>query len=100
MRRYITLLRQLDPQLIVVEVHEAPPSGFPETSMGGAICARCNCKAGCLQPLLGSDRKSTPLETTLENDRTLLSYEGLREWWVLHFPVFVALCTLLSLPFL
>ena len=82
MRRYITLLRQLDPQLIVVEINEAPPSGFPETSMGGPICARCNCKAGCLQPLLGSDPKSTPLEHTLQNDQRLLSYDGLREWLV------------------
>ena len=82
MRRYITLLRQLDPQLIVVEIHETPPSGFPTTSMGGGICARCNCKAGCLQPLLGSDPKNTPLEETLEKDQSLLSYEGLKHWMI------------------
>jgi acyl-CoA-binding protein len=52
MRRYITLLVQLDPVLVVVEVQEKPPPMFPTTPMGEPICARANCKAGCISPLI------------------------------------------------
>jgi hypothetical protein len=53
----VTLLRQVDPALAVVEVLEKPPAGFPETSWGEPICARANCKGGCLQPLIEAPRR-------------------------------------------
>eukprot|EP00618_Florenciella_parvula_P032154 CAMPEP_0119495936 /NCGR_PEP_ID=MMETSP1344-20130328/19425_1 /TAXON_ID=236787 /ORGANISM="Florenciella parvula, Strain CCMP2471" /LENGTH=365 /DNA_ID=CAMNT_0007531575 /DNA_START=180 /DNA_END=1274 /DNA_ORIENTATION=+ len=72
-RRYITLLRSIDPKLIHVEVKEDPPPGFPETAAGEPICARCNSHAGCDMELW--DEEGLPITETLNNDESLLSYD-------------------------
>ena len=74
-RRYITLLRSIDPALIHVEVKEDPPPGFVETAAGEPICARCNTHAGCDLELL--DDAGLPITETLNNDESLLSYDAM-----------------------
>ena len=77
-RRYITLLRTFDPSLIEVVVAEQPPPAFPTTLYGEPICARCNTKVGCCQPLLLGD--GTPLIVKLMEDPSLLTPEKLRQF--------------------
>jgi hypothetical protein len=61
--------------------------------MGEPICARCNCRAGCSSPLIvvqqaahesfgkrGFDSYAPPLEELLEDDPSLMTYEGLSKF--------------------
>ena len=79
-RRFITLLRTVDPALVTIVVPEEPPPGFPTTAFGDKICARCNSAIGCCQPLLAAD--GAPLTKKLLADEDLLTYERLKEFVV------------------
>jgi len=79
-RRFITLLRTVDPALVTIVVPEEPPPGFPTTAFGDKICARCNSAIGCCQPLLAAD--GAPLTKKLLADEDILTYERLKEFVV------------------
>lgn len=82
MRRFITYVAEVDPELIGTSVlrfvvalmmettlgalptwtqladvvpNEKPPFGFPCTEDGEQICAKCNTAMGCVRPLLDKE---------------------------------------------
>ena len=99
MRRFITLLAQIDPMLIDVMPAEKPPDGFPHDRQGRPICAKCNTHVGCNRPIL--DQHGIDIRAQLFETPDLQEGELLREWarnalenqrcvWGVHKPVYAA----------
>ena len=71
-RRYIALLRDVDPCLLQVKAYQVTPWGFPTTAKGERICPYSNAKKGCPRPLV--DKHGHSLELELDTKESLANF--------------------------
>lgn len=77
-RRFLSLLREVDPRLLQIKAYHFVPWGFPTSAKGECICLYSNAKKGCPRPLI--DKYGNRLEHELENNAGLSDLARLREW--------------------
>lgn len=77
-RRFLTLLRDVDPSLLQIKDYHFVPWGFPTSAKGVRICPYSNTKKGCSRPLI--DKCGNHLENELENNERLSDLARLQEW--------------------
>lgn len=77
-RRFLALLRDVDPRLLQVKAYQFTPWGFPTTGKGERICPYSNAKKGCPRPLM--DRYGHNLEHELDHNESLADFFKLRKW--------------------
>jgi acyl-CoA-binding protein len=79
-RRYITMLGEIDPNLLRIKQDDSPPFGFPlSPDAGRVICAKCNTKTGCSRPL--TDQHKTVLQKQLLEMEDLHKDTQLMHWY-------------------
>jgi len=67
---------------VQAQINEKPPIGFPMTRYKEKICARCNCNAQCMRPLLDENNKPLKGHVLGPNaDPKLMEYNALKEWF-------------------
>lgn len=77
-RRFLTLIRDVDPRLLQIKAYQFLPWGFPTTAEGGRICPYSNAKKGCPRPLM--DKYGHNLEQELESNESLAEFTNLKGW--------------------
>ena len=79
-RRYITMLGEIDPNLLRIKQDDTPPFGFPlSPDAGRVICAKCNTKNGCSRSL--TDQHKTVLQKQLLEMEDLHKDTQLMQWY-------------------
>lgn len=77
-RRFLALLRDVDPRLLQVKAYQFSPWGFPTTSRGERICPYSNSKKGCPRPIM--DKYGHNLEHEIDNNDSLAEFANLKKW--------------------
>lgn len=77
-RRFLGLLRDVDPRLLHVKAYHFSPWGFPTTPKGERICPYSNSRKGCPRPIM--DKYGHNLEHELENNESLAEFVNLKKW--------------------
>lgn len=77
-RRFLALLRDVDPRLLQIKAFQFSPWGFPTTPNGERICPYSNSKKGCPRPIM--DKYGHNLEHELDNNESLAEFANLKKW--------------------